>query len=64
MNSNIITLHEMYTNSPILVNLDKLEVAKEITGGCIIYMGNGVTYEVIESLADLGKQVGAPKKIY
>lgn len=63
MNDHIITLHDI-SGEAVLVNLDKLNFARQSETYCIIYLSDGCTIKVSETLNDIGKFLSAKKKIY
>ena len=63
MNDHIITLHDI-SGEAVLVNLDKLNFARQSETCCIIYLSDGYTIKVSETLNDIGKFLSAKKKIY
>jgi hypothetical protein len=60
--SKIITLHDI-SGDPILVNLDKINFARQAENCCVIYLSDSYSVKVSETLNDIGKFVDARKYI-
>ena len=63
MNDHIITLHDI-SGEAVLVNLDKLNFARQADTCCVLYLSDGYSVKVSETLNDIGKFLSAKKKIY
>lgn len=62
MSSKIVTLHDI-SGDEILVNLDKINYARQANTCCVIYLSDSYSVKVTETLNDIKKFVSSKNYI-
>jgi len=62
MNSKIVTLHDI-SGDEILVNLDKINYARQADTCCVIYLSDSYSVKVAETFNDIKKFISSKNYI-